>query len=89
MDLTRLFEKLEFKHGHRFAFFLQLQEIKKQLVRQSKEEEEMQKQLEKERENEQRAQQKYKSWLKKKNQEKMELEKKEKVRWTLNPVYCF
>lgn len=42
----------------------------------------MQKQLEKERENEQKAQQKYKSWLKKKNQEKMELEKKEKVRWT-------
>uniref|UniRef100_A0A674MM84 Coiled-coil domain-containing protein n=1 Tax=Takifugu rubripes TaxID=31033 RepID=A0A674MM84_TAKRU len=59
------------------------QEIKKQLVRQSKEEEEMQKQLEKERENEQKAQQKYKSWLKKKNQEKMELEKKEKEKAAL------
>lgn len=62
---------------------MQIQEIQSQLSRQSEEEKEMQKRQEKERQNEQKAQQKYKNWLKKKNQEKMELEQKEKVRWTL------
>lgn len=64
--------------------FVQLQEVQNQLARQIKEEGEMQKKLKKEREIQERAQQKYKNWLKKKNQEKMELEKKEKVGWTLN-----
>lgn len=45
----------------------------------SKEEEEIQRQLEKQRQTEQKAQQKYKVWLQKKNQEKIELEMKEKV----------
>lgn len=66
------------------SFFVPIQEIQNQLARQSKEEEEIQKRREKERENEEKAQQKYKSWLKKKNQEKMQLEKREKVTWTLN-----
>lgn len=63
---------------------MQLQEVQNQLARQIKEEGEMQKKLKKEREIQEKAQQKYSNWLKKKNQEKMELEKKEKVRWTLN-----
>ncbi len=39
----------------------------------------MQRQQEKQREIEQKAQQKYKDWLHKKNQEKIEMEKKERV----------
>ncbi|XP_023257371.1 coiled-coil domain-containing protein 34-like isoform X1 [Seriola lalandi dorsalis] len=54
------------------------QEKHEQLVKQSKEEEEIQRQLEKQRQIEQKAQQKYKDWLQKKNQEKIEKEKKEK-----------
>lgn len=60
--------------------FLQFQEKKVKLVKQCKEEE-IQRQQEKQREIEQRAQQKYKNWLQKKNQEKLEVEKKEKVTW--------
>lgn len=55
------------------------QEKHEQLVKQSKEEEEIQRQREKQREIEQKAQEKYKHWLQKKNQEKIETEKKEKV----------
>lgn len=75
--------------------FVQLQEVQNQLARQIKEQGEMEKKLKKEREIQERAQQKYKNWLKKKNQEKMELEKKEKVGWTLKifvlllpTIYC-
>lgn len=39
----------------------------------------MQRQRERRRETEQKAQQKYKDWLQRKNQEKIEKEKKEKV----------
>lgn len=69
--------------------FVQLQEVQNQLARQIKEEGEMQKKLKKERDIQEKAQQKYSNWLKKKNQEKMELEKKEKVGWTLNILFCF
>lgn len=41
----------------------------------------MQRHLEKQREIEQKAQQKYRNWLQKKNQEKIEKEKREKVMW--------
>lgn len=54
------------------------QEKHKQLLKHSKEEEELQRQQEKQRETEQKAQQKFKNWLQKKNQEKVEMEKKEK-----------
>lgn len=60
-------------------FFMQFQEKQDYLIKLSKEEEEIQRQLEKQRQTEQKAQQKYKVWLQKKNQEKIELEKKEKV----------
>lgn len=58
---------------------MQFQEKQDYLIKLSKEEEEIQRQLEKQRQTEQKAQQKYKVWLQKKNQEKIELEKKEKV----------
>lgn len=64
-----------------FVFFLQSQEKYEQLVKQSKEEEELQRQQEKQRETEQKAQEKYKNWLQKKNQEKIDAEKREKVMW--------
>lgn len=47
----------------------------------------MQRQQAKQREIEQKAQQKYKSWLQKKNQEKIENEKKEKVIWLFYCLY--
>lgn len=43
------------------------------------EEEKMQKEMEKQREVEQKAQQRYNVWLQKKNQEKLQKEKKEKA----------
>lgn len=64
-----------------FVFFLQSKRKHEQLQKQSKEEEEIQRKQEKQREIEQKAQQKYKDWLQKKNQEKIEMEKKEKVMW--------
>uniref|UniRef100_A0A3B4XD50 Coiled-coil domain-containing protein n=1 Tax=Seriola lalandi dorsalis TaxID=1841481 RepID=A0A3B4XD50_SERLL len=60
-----------------------------QLVKQSKEEEEIQRQLEKQRQIEQKAQQKYKDWLQKKNQEKIEKEKKEKVMCFFSVCFSF
>uniref|UniRef100_A0A3B4X3F3 Coiled-coil domain containing 34 n=1 Tax=Seriola lalandi dorsalis TaxID=1841481 RepID=A0A3B4X3F3_SERLL len=70
-------------------FFLQSQEKHEQLVKQSKEEEEIQRQLEKQRQIEQKAQQKYKDWLQKKNQEKIEKEKKEKVMCFFSVCFSF
>ncbi|XP_055365733.1 coiled-coil domain-containing protein 34 isoform X2 [Betta splendens] len=55
------------------------QEKQEQLIKQSKEEEAIQKQQEKQKETERKAEQKYRDWLQKKNREKMEREKKEKV----------
>lgn len=50
----------------------------------------MQRQQERRRETEQKAQQKYKDWLQRKNQEKIEKEKKEKViRLSFNCVSFF
>lgn len=72
-----------------FVFFLQSQEKQNKLVKQSKEEEEIQRQQEKQMEIEQKAQQKYNNWLQKKNQEKLEVEKKEKVMWTFLKLFCF
>lgn len=69
-----------------FVFFLQSQEKREQLVKQSKEEEEIQRQQEKQRETEQKAQEKYKNWLQKKNQEKIDEEKRQKVMWTF---WCY
>jgi len=71
---------------------MQSQDKQEQLIKLSKEEEEIQKQQEKQRETEQRAQQKYKVWLQKKNQEQMELEKKDKVIWSysaFNDHVCY
>uniref|UniRef100_A0A665UM14 Coiled-coil domain-containing protein n=1 Tax=Echeneis naucrates TaxID=173247 RepID=A0A665UM14_ECHNA len=68
---TRLFQCL--------VLFFQFKEKREQFVKQSKEEEEIQRQLQKRRETEQKAQQKYKDWLQKKNQEKIEKEKKAKA----------
>lgn len=86
-DLISELSKFEWLQRFWYALFVQMQEIQNQLARQSKEEEEIKKMRQKERENEQKAQQKYKNWLKKKNQEKMELEKREKVRWTLSSLH--
>lgn len=63
-----------------FYFFspLKFQE-KQQKLKQSKGKEEIQRQQEKQREIEQKAQQKYQNWLQRKNQEKSEMEKREKV----------
>ncbi|KAM4733748.1 coiled-coil domain-containing protein 34 [Anableps anableps] len=58
------------------------QEKQEQLVKQRKEEE-MQRQQEKQREIKQKSQQKYRDWLEKKNQEKLEKEKKEKMKAAL------
>lgn len=60
---------------------MQSQEKHEQQLKLSKKEEETQRQWEKQREIEQKAQQKYKDWLQKKNQEKIEMEKKAKVMW--------
>lgn len=64
----------------RVLFFspLKFQE-KQQKLKQSKEKEDIQRQQEKQREIEQKAQQKYQNWLQRKNQEKSEMEKREKV----------
>lgn len=49
----------------------------------------MQRKQEKKREIEQKAQQKYKDWLQKKNQEKLEREKKEKVMLIFSVILSF
>lgn len=48
----------------------------------------MQRMQEKQTEIEQKAQQKYKDWLQKKNQEKVEKEKKDKVMFTLKVIFA-
>lgn len=65
--------------SHVFVIVWHPQEKQEKLLKESKEQKEMQRQQQKQREIEQKAGEKYREWLRRKNLEKMESERRAKV----------